>query len=71
VASDRDVAASMEARVLETFRRDGVIPPGLIRHVQLATTRRNGHIPTSDEVERFCREWMEKKLAEDAAKRAG
>lgn len=68
MATERDVAASMEARVLEMFRRDGVIPPELIRHIQLATTRRSGHIPTTDEVERYCREWMNNKLAEAARK---
>lgn len=65
--SERDVAASMEARVLETFRRDGVIPPELIRHIQTATTRRSGHIPTSAEVERYTREWLERELAVQAA----
>lgn len=69
MATERDVAASMANRVLETFRRDGIIPPELIRYVQAATTRRSGTIPTSDEVERYCREWMNQKLEADAAAR--
>jgi len=66
VASERDVAASMEARVLEEFRRSGVVPPGLTRHIQAAAARRTGSIVTEAEVERYCREWMESKLAADA-----
>lgn len=66
--SERDVAASMEARVLEEFRRSGVVPPELTRHIQAACARRSGHIVTTDEVERYCREWMNAKL--EAAARA-
>lgn len=66
MASERDVAASMEARVLEEFRRSGVVPPGLTRHIQAAAARRSGSIVTADEVERYCREWMNAKLEAEA-----
>lgn len=66
MASERDVAASMEARVLEEFRRSGIVPPELTRHIQAAAARRTGSIVTEAEVERYCREWMESKLAAEA-----
>ena len=58
----------MEVRVLEEFRRSGLVPPELVRHIQSAAARRNGHIVTADEVERYTREWLNAKLAADAAK---
>jgi len=51
---------------LEEFRRSGVVPPGLTRHIQAAAARRTGSIVTEAEVERYCREWMESKLAAEA-----
>lgn len=66
MASERDVAASLEARVLEEFRRSGFVPPELTRHIQAAAARRSGSIVTAEQVERYCREWMEAKLAADA-----
>lgn len=66
MATEREVAESMTARVLDTFRRDGIVPPELTRYVQAAAARRNGSIVTSTEVERYCREWMETKLAAEA-----
>lgn len=62
MATEREVAASMEARVLDEFRRTGALPAELVRHIQLASVRRSGHIPTTDEVERFTRDWLNARL---------
>lgn len=60
----------MEARVLESYRRDGIVPPELVRHIQSSAARRNGSIVTTEEVERYCRDWLNQKLAADAKREA-
>lgn len=56
--------------MLEEFRRSGAVPPGLTRHIQAAAARRNGSIVTTEQVERYCRDWLNAKLAEEAQRRS-
>lgn len=62
MATEREVAASLEARVIDEFRRSGVVPPELVRHIQLARAKRDGTIVTSAEVEQYTRDWLNAKL---------
>lgn len=64
MATGREVAASLEARVIEEFRRSGVVPPELLRHIQTATALRSGAIVTTEQVEAYTRDWLNRKLAE-------
>lgn len=59
---ERDTAASMEARVVEEFRRTGIVPAGLLTLIQASAWKR-GSAVTLDEVERFAREWCNGHLA--------
>lgn len=58
----------MEARVIEEFRRTGSIPAELLRHIQAATARRSGQIVTTEQVEAFTRDWLNKRMTEQENK---
>lgn len=61
----RDVAESVARRVTDEFRRSGVVPSELVRHIQASAWGR-GKPVTRDVVERYAREWINARLeAED------
>lgn len=64
MATGREVAASLEARVIDEFRRTGIVPAELVRHIQLASVRRSGEIVTTEQVEAYTRDWLNTKLTQ-------
>lgn len=54
----------MEARVIDEFRRTGIVPAELVRHIQLASVRRSGEIVTTEQVEAYTRDWLNTKLTQ-------
>lgn len=61
----REVSESVTKRVVDEFRRTGIVPPELVRHIQASAWKR-GSTVTRDQVERYAREWVNSRLeAED------
>lgn len=58
VPDQREVAERTARRVLDAFAKSSALPGPLVRKIQAAHTRRTGHIPTYEEVEREVRAWV-------------